>query len=103
MSRAGGETSKCVICGSTGRVEANHVGGRRHIAWFTMPLCGEHHDRFHVLLNQIRLDLRCTPDPVERSLRVLKATLVFGWMVIEALHHQIAKQNGRCAAHDRDA
>jgi hypothetical protein len=68
-----------------------------------MPLCGEHHDRFHVLLNQIRLDLRYTPDPVERSLRVLKATLVFGWMVIEALHHQIAKQNGRCAAHDRDA
>lgn len=102
MSRAGGETSKCVICGSAKRVEANHVGGRNHIAWFTIPLCGEHHDRFHVLLTQIRLDLRYTPDPVERSLRALKALLVFGWMVIEALHHHVAKQNRRCAEHERE-
>ena len=49
-----------------------------------------------MLLNQIRLDLRYTPDPVEQSLRVIKALLVFGWMVIEALHHDIAKQNRRC-------
>lgn len=101
MSRASRENRKCVICGSTGRVEANHVGGRHQIAWFTMPLCGEHHDRFHVLLNQIRLDLRYTPDPVERSLRALKALLVFGWMVIEALHHQVANQNRRCEEHER--
>jgi hypothetical protein len=103
MSRAGGETRKCAICGSTGRVEANHVGGRQQIAWFTVPLCGGHHDKFHVLLNQIRLDLRYTPDPIERSLRVLKALLVFGWMVIEALHHHVAKQNRRCDEHEREA
>ena len=28
---------RCVICGSTQRVEANHVGGRNLIAWFTGP------------------------------------------------------------------
>ncbi len=74
---------RCVICGSTARVEANHVGGRNHIAWFTCPLCGEHHDRFHALLRQAGVDLRYTPDPVERCIRVLKAIFVFAWMVVE--------------------
>jgi hypothetical protein len=78
---------RCVICGSTRRVEANHVGGCHHIAWFTSPLCGEHHDRFHILLRQMRLNLRYTPDPVERAIRVLKAILVFAWMVLEGLQH----------------
>jgi hypothetical protein len=78
---------RCVICGSTRRVEANHVGGRHLIAWFTGPLCGDHHDRFHVLLRQMRLDLRYTSDPVERAIRVLKAILVFAWMVLEGLQH----------------
>lgn len=78
---------RCVICGSTRRVEANHVGGRHLIAWFTGPLCGDHHDRFHVLLRQMRLDLRYTSDPVERAIRALKAILVFAWMVLEGLQH----------------
>lgn len=78
---------RCVICGSTRRVEANHVGGRNHIAWFTTPLCGDHHDRFHVLLRQMRLDLRYTPEPVERAIRVLKAILLFAWMVLEGLQN----------------
>jgi hypothetical protein len=80
---------KCVICGSTRRVEANHVGGRNFIAWFTGPLCGDHHDRFHVLLRQMRLDLRYTSDPVERAIRVLKAILVFAWMVLEGLQRGV--------------
>jgi hypothetical protein len=80
---------KCAICDSTERVEANHVGGRNHIAWFTSPLCGEHHDRFHVLLRQMRLDLRYTSEPVERTVRALKAILVFAWMVLEGLQHAI--------------
>lgn len=78
---------RCAICGSAQRVEANHVGGRNLIAWFTSPLCGEHHDRFHALLRQMQLDLRYTSEPVERAIRVLKAILVFAWMVLEALQH----------------
>lgn len=85
---------RCVICGSTLRVEANHVGGCNHIAWFTSPLCGEHHDRFHVLLRQVRLDLRYTSDPVERAIRVLKAILVFAWMVLEGLQHAVNWRKG---------
>jgi|CZKR01.1.fsa_nt_gi hypothetical protein len=85
---------RCVICGSTRRVEANHVGGRNFVAWFTGPLCGDHHDRFHVLLRQMRLDLRYTPDPVERAIRVLKAILVFAWMVLEGLHYAVNWRKG---------
>ncbi len=87
MSGSGGKIRKCVICGSTHRVESNHVGGRNHVAWFTGPLCGDHHDRFHILLCQMRLDLRYTSDPIERAIRVLKAILVFAWMVLEGLQH----------------
>lgn len=78
---------RCVICGSTRRVEDNHVGGRNHVVWFTGPLCGDHHDRFHILLRQMRLDLRYTSDTIERAIRVLKAILVFAWMVLEGLQY----------------
>ena len=84
----------CVVCGSTRRVEANHAGGRHHIAWFTSPLCGEHHDRFHLLLRQMRLDLRYTSEPFERAIRVLKAILVFAWMVLEGLQHAAKWRKG---------
>lgn len=80
---------KCVICDSAERVEANHVGGQNHIVWFKMPLCGEHHDRFHALLRQIGVDLQYTADSTERFIRVLKCILVFTWMVLEGFQHAI--------------
>jgi hypothetical protein len=89
MNRPGQKIRGCAVCGSTRRVEANHVGGRKHLAWFTSPLCGEHHDRFHALLRQIRVDLQYTPEPVERAIRVLKALLVFAWMVLEGLQNAL--------------
>jgi hypothetical protein len=96
MSRSGDRR-----CASARRVEANHLGGRNHIAWITCPLCGEHHDRFHALLRQAGVELQYTPDPVERGIRVLKAILIFAWMVVEALHHAIIHRGK--AQHDRDA
>ncbi len=87
MTGAQQKIRRCVICGSSRRVEDNHVGGRNHVAWFTASLCGDHHDRFHELLRQMRLELRYTPDRVERAIRVLKSILVFAWMVLEGLQH----------------
>jgi hypothetical protein len=86
---------RCVICGRPERAEGNHVGGRKHIAWFTMPLCGEHHDRFHALLRQIGVDLRYTADPDERLIRVLKAILVFTWMVLEGFQYAIGRRRSQ--------
>lgn len=88
MSTARGKVRRCVICLSTRRVESNHVGGRHLIAWFTSPLCGEHHDRFHVLARQAGLDLRYTPDPMERIRRALLAIKIFEWMLLEHLKHE---------------
>src|SRR4051812_24279497 len=83
---------RCVICGSRARVEAHHVGGRNHIAWFTCPLCGNHHDHFHVLLRQAGVELQYTPNPAERCTRVLKAILVFEWMVLEGLKSDMSQK-----------
>ena len=94
MSGSEEKNRRCVICGSAHRVESNHVGGRKHVAWFTGPLCGDHHDRFHLLLRQMRLDLRYTCDPIDRAIRVLKATLVFAWMVLEGLQHAANGKGG---------
>jgi hypothetical protein len=74
----------CVICGRE-RIEHNHVGGRNHVAWFTMPFCREHHTQFHALLRAACIDLEYTSDPRERMLRALKATTVCQWMLTEAL------------------
>ena len=76
---------RCVICGSSVTVERNHVGGRNHVAWFRMPCCKKHHDQFHALLRVSGVNLEYTSDPRERLLRALKATQVFGWMLLEAL------------------
>lgn len=89
MSAAQRAVRRCVICDSTVRVEANHVGGRNHIAWFTGPLCGEHHDRFHVLLRQAGVDLRYTSDHLERIRQALLATKLFEWMLLEQMKFKI--------------
>ena len=95
MSTRRPRVRRCVICGSTRRVEANHVGGWRHVVWFRSPLCGEHHDRFHVLLRQAGVDLRYTPDPIERIRRALAATKVFEWMLLEQLKHEIQSRRNK--------
>ncbi len=75
---------RCVICGRKD-AERNHVGGRNHVAWFTMPFCREHHDQFHALLRNAGIDLEYTPDPRGRLLRALKATSLCQWVLEEAL------------------
>jgi len=74
----------CAICGSKD-IERNHVGGRNHIAWFTMPLCRtKHHPQFHALAKAAGINFEYTADPRERLIRAQKATMIFQWMIIEA-------------------
>ena len=75
--------SRCVICGSTKDVEQNHVGGRNHIAWFTMPFCRPHHDQFHALARAAGIELRYTSDPIDRAVRVQKLLLIVHCMILE--------------------
>jgi hypothetical protein len=83
---AEGPRPACVICGDRLRVEHHHLGGRRHLAWLTAPLCDVHHRRLHRLLDTAGVDLKYTRDPAERLLRAIKAMNIFTCMIVEALH-----------------
>ena len=84
----------CVICGSRKIVEGNHIGGQNHIAWMKMPFCKTHHRRFHILLEQIGVDLRYTSNPLERLNRASKAITICRWVVDEAMGEEISRKTG---------
>ncbi len=73
----------CALCGSTDHVERHHVGGRHHIAWFTVPLCRNHHVRLTVMLRQAGIDMSYTPVLFVRIIRARQAVWVFLWMLDE--------------------
>ena len=76
----------CVICGTRISVERHHVGGRKHLAWLTAPLCRIHHEQLHRLLKVGGVDLEYTSDPVERLIRATKAISIFMCLVQDAMH-----------------
>jgi hypothetical protein len=79
--------ARCVVCGSSKGIEHNHVGGRNHVAWFTMPLCREHHEHFHAFVRSAGIDLEYTSDPRERLCRASKSFLAAQWVLTEALQN----------------
>jgi hypothetical protein len=81
----------CILCGTPAKIEKNHVGGRNHIAWFKMPFCKIHHDQFHELLRNTGIDLRYTPNELERLNRANQAIIVCQWMIAEATKRVIAQ------------
>lgn len=74
---------RCAFCGGANQVELHHVGGRFHIAWFTIPLCRPHHVRVTAMLRSSGVDMRYTHDMLERIARARKAALAFLWMLEE--------------------
>lgn len=85
---------RCVVCGNAVGVENHHVGGRYHIAWFTIPLCRNHHVRLTRAIRQAGIEMSFTPDIRERFARARMTTFVFLWLLDEALkdHEQREKQ-----------
>lgn len=84
MSLRAKASARCVICGSR-RAERNHVGGRNHVAWFTMQFCRKHHEQFHALVRSAGINLEYTSHPRERIIRAQHACLVAQWMLTKAL------------------
>jgi hypothetical protein len=74
----------CIICGTRAGIEQNHVGGQNHVAWFTMPFCKTDHDKFHEVLRNIGVDLRHTPNKLERLSRASQAIIVCLWLIEKA-------------------
>ena len=81
----------CTICGAPGFIDQNHPGGRNHIAGFTMPFCKVHHDQFHEWLRVAGVDLRYTPNELERLNRASQAIMVCQCMINEAMKRAILK------------
>jgi hypothetical protein len=69
-------------------VQGNHLGGKQHLAWFTMPFCDRCHPLFHAMVDRAGIDLRYTDDPVERVRRALAAIKIAEWMLLEQLKTQ---------------
>ena len=84
--------ARCVICGSSKEIEHNHVGGRNHVTWFTMPFCREHHEHFHAFVRSAGIDLEYTSDPWERLSRAVRSCLVAQWVLTEA-QRKISRSN----------
>jgi hypothetical protein len=85
----------CVLCGSTDDVTQHHVGGRNLIAWFTMPLCSRCQVIFHAKQRAADIDLRPTPNPFLRLIRALKMTVLFMWVLLDLLEHEILADIGK--------
>jgi len=81
----------CAICGAPRFIERNHPGGRNHVAWFIMPFCKVHHDQFHEELRNAGIDLRYTPNELERLNRGSEAMIVCQWMIAQATRKAISK------------
>ena len=75
----------CVICGQDATLEFNHAGGRKHIPWFKIPFCEQHHKQFHRLLESVGLDLRYTSNKLRRLIIAALALIIALWMVLQAL------------------
>jgi len=96
MTRSDKCDGRCVICGA--KAERNHVGGRNHIAWFTMPFCKSHHDQFHAVLRNAGINLEYTSDPHERLVRAIQACVMAQWIFTKMLEEmQNQRKSESCA------
>ena len=82
---------RCVLCESASNVQGNHLGGRHHLVWFTMPFCDRCHPLFHAMVDRAGIDLSYTDDPIERIRRALAAIKIAEWMLLEQLKNTLFK------------
>jgi hypothetical protein len=91
--RRSSEKLRCTIGGSTKQVELHHVGGRNHVVWFTIPLCREHHVKLTRYIEAAGVDMRYTPDRLERLRRARKAIYMLLWFLDTEEEEFIRSQN----------
>ena len=90
---------KQCFCGSSKQLEANHLGGRNHVPWLTLPFCHEDHAEFHRTCTRAGIDFRTTSNQLISLIRALKAMLVGMWMVVDKLEKD-ARNNSEGAPRD---
>jgi len=84
---------KQCFCGSSRKLEQNHLGGRKHVRWLFLPFCqNPHHADFHRLCEQAGIDFRETTDRLFRQIQALKAQLIGIWMVVDDMQRHVRDQ-----------
>jgi len=77
---------RCAFCGSTKNVEEHHLGGRKHAAYFTIPLCEPHHLEVSIAIQRADAEMmRYTSDRTERLRRIVMACSVLMWQACKHL------------------
>lgn len=74
---------RCVLCGSTRKIEEHHVGGRAFD--FTLPLCHQHHVTITVGLKRLKID---TSMKAKQLVTACRATTYFLWMLLDRLESE---------------
>ncbi len=80
------------FCGSTRRLENNHVAGRKHVGGLWLPFCGDDHDQFHKNCERANVDFQKQSNSMMRCLQAVKALLVGLWMVVGELEKHTKAQ-----------
>jgi hypothetical protein len=81
------------FCGSTHKIEQNHLGGRKHVRWLFLPFClHPHHSDFHRLCEQAGIDFRETTNKLFGQIQALKAQLIGMWRVVDAMQQHVKDQ-----------
>lgn len=75
---------RCAICGSTKEIEEHHLGGRKHAAYFTIPLCHSHHEAVTIAIARAGVNMQYTSNLAERARRARMAAYVLLWHIDEA-------------------
>ena len=80
---------RCAFCGSTKDVEDHHCGGRKHAAFFTIPLCAPHHQEVSIAIQRADDEMmRYASDRTERLRRIVMACSVLMWQACQQLQGQ---------------
>ena len=87
------ECAEQCFCGSSQRLEDNHLGGRKHVPWLWGPYCHVDHAQFHTNCRRAGVDFGKQENKLMAKIQALKAQLVGFWMVVEDMEKQVKSQS----------
>jgi hypothetical protein len=77
------------FCGSSQRLEDNHIGGRKHAPSIWLPFCGAHHDDFHRNCERVGVQFGRIENRTLALIQAMKAMLIGIWMVVDWMEKQV--------------
>jgi len=95
------ECPKKCFCGSSTKMQRNHIGGWHHVPCLFLPYCEKDHTTFHGMCRQAGVDFGYIPIKSLSLIQALKAILVGAWMVVDMLEKHLKSESGQAPTDDR--